>query len=100
MTNRPEVLAVVGKIGPTAHMHENITNEPAYFHRVGSPFILEGPVVTKIRITRDGAGPTGFYDRITVWAGDDLLFESALWMVDHVIYVHDEKANRNDGPFF
>jgi hypothetical protein len=92
--------AVFGPIGPVAHMNEMITDEPAYVHRVGQPYGFSGPTITDIRVSRDGAGPTGFYDRVTVWDGEKLLFETALWQAGYVEYPHDENANPQDDIIF
>lgn len=93
MTTTREAQAVFGKIGRRAHLNEMVTDEYAYIHRVGQNYGYRGPTITSIKVSRDGAGPTGWYDRVTIWAGDHMLFEAALWMVDHVEYPHDENAN-------
>lgn len=88
-----EASAIFGRIGPVAHMNEIITDEYAYIHRVGQSYGCCGPTITSIKVSRDGAGPTGWYDRVTVWSGDDMLFEAPLFMLDHVEYPHDKNAN-------
>lgn len=47
----------------------------------------KNPIVTNIRVSRDGHGNAGLYDRVTVWAGDRLLMEAPLHNLESVSYV-------------
>lgn len=59
---------------------------------VGAAYGGEGPIVTSIRIVSDGNGISGTYDRLTVWAGDLMLFECPAWFA-HIEYEHDRREN-------
>lgn len=74
------ISAIRGQVYERPSIVEGITFPDVTFAAaVGVPFDQTGPVVTRIEKTRDGHGISGFYDRLTVWAGDDLLFECAAW---------------------
>ena len=59
-----------------------------FYAEVGRMFSSTGCKVAAIKITRDGHGPMGHYDRITVWSDRaELLAEMPMHMAESVVYV-------------
>ncbi len=68
-------------------MPVGVNGDEGFYAEVSKTFGATGIKIGSIKVALDGHGPTGYYDRVTVWSTKaSLLWEGPLHGLEGVIY--------------